>query len=197
MSMGQGAGAVVGRKTGTPVFNGSAESVREHSCGMMWYALYVKSRSEFATDRELRSKGIETFLPAVARPRQWKDRRKFVEFPLFPGYIFFRAAAGRENFLSVLKTRGAVTILSRIPGFPTPVPDAEMESLKVVIENGRGIDIYSHLREGTPVIVRRGPLAGAEGTLQRKVDQYLFVVNIELLGRSVGVRIFAEDIDSA
>ena len=196
MSRQQGAGAFPGGEMPLPGIE-SAPCPFERSDRGKWYALYVKSRSEFATDRELRGRGIETFLPVVEKPRQWKDRRKFVEFPLFPGYLFFRVAGRRENFLAVLKSRGAVTILSQSPGFPTPVPDTEMESLKMIVENGEDIDIYSHLREGTPVMVKHGPLAGAEGTLQRKVDQYLFVVNIELLGRSVGVKIFAEDIEPA
>jgi transcriptional antiterminator NusG len=173
------------------------EQEQTHDFERKWFALYVKSRSDFVTERELNSKGIDTFLPKVKRPRQWKDRRKLVEFPLFPGYLFFQVAAGHEWFLTVLKTKGAVTILSRKPGFPTSVPNKEIESLKAVVANEQVIDIYPHLKEGMPVRVRRGLLAGAEGVLQSREDHYLFMVNIELLGRSVGVRIFAEDVEPA
>ena len=53
-----------------------------------WYALYVKSRHEYVTQGELVQKGIDTFLPSVKKLRQWKDRKKSVDFPLFPGYLF-------------------------------------------------------------------------------------------------------------
>jgi transcription antitermination factor NusG len=177
------------------VFSKNAEQEQTHGFERKWFALYVKSRSEFVTERELKSKGIETFLPKVKRPRQWKDRKKLVEFPLFPGYLFFQVAAGYERFHPVLKTKGAVTILSRKPGFPTPVPDREIESLKAVVANEEIIDIYPHLKEGMQVRVRRGLLAGAEGVLQSREDHYLLMVNIELLGRSVAVRILAEDVE--
>jgi len=162
-----------------------------------WYALYVKSRTDFVTEKELRRKGIETYLPTVTKPRQWKDRRKLVDFPLFPGYLFFRVPAVHEKYLTVLKTKGAVTILSQKPGVPVPVPDREIESLKALTENDAAIDVYPHLNEGTPVRVRRGPLKGAEGILLGKAERYIFVVNVELLGRSVGVRIFADYLESA
>jgi len=195
MSGQQGAGAAVEQKHWQPAIQGSSGGCHIHPCGKKWYALYVKSRSEFVTNDELRRKGIETFLPTITRPRQWKDRRRFIEFPLFAGYLFFSVSADHESFLTVLKTKGAVTIISLEPGHPTPVPDAEIESLKVVIENCGDIDIYPHLSKGTQVKMRSGPLAGAEGTVQRKVDQYLFTVNIELLGRSVRVKVFAEDVE--
>jgi hypothetical protein len=45
--------------------------------------------------------------------------------------------------------------------------------------------------------VRRGPLKGAEGILARKDDQYQFLVNVHLLGRSVGVKIYADELEAA
>jgi transcription termination/antitermination protein NusG len=166
------------------------------ACMKNWYALYVKSRHEFVASNELMKKDITTFLPAVKRLREWKDRKKWVDFPLFPGYIFIYIQPCPENIISVLKTRGAVNLLSSEPGYPTPVPTDEIHSLQVMIGSGKDIDIYPHLKEGTRVTVKRGPLRGAEGTLERKENQYMFLVNIELLGRSIGVRMNAEDIEA-
>lgn len=160
-----------------------------------WYALYVKSRHEFVTQNELRRKGISTYLPAVRKFRQWKDRKKMVEFPLFPGYCFVHIRSIPEDFLSVLKTRGVVTLLSAKPGCPTPVPSEEIDSLKLLVESGKDLDIYPHLKEGARVRIRRGPLKGAEGILEKKGDRYMFLVSIKLLGRSVGVNIYADDIE--
>jgi transcription termination/antitermination protein NusG len=162
-----------------------------------WYALYVKSRHEFAVESELRRKEVDTFLPSVRLARQWKDRKKFVDFPLFPGYLFVYIHERPDEYRNVLRTKGAVNILSSEAGLPTPVSPEEISALKLIIESGQNVDIYPHLREGTPVKVKRGPLAGAEGIISNKMDQYIFVVNIDLLGRSVGVKIYADDIESA
>jgi transcription termination/antitermination protein NusG len=162
-----------------------------------WYALYVKSRHEFVTQSELSRKEITTFLPSVKRIRQWKDRKKFIHFPLFPGYLFVYIMAKPDDYTNVLKAQGAVHLLSTESGCPTPVSPEEINSLKIMIESGQPIDIYPNLKKGAAVRVKRGPLAGAEGTISNKSDQYIFVVNIDMLGRSIGVTISADDIEPA
>ncbi|MDA8105717.1 MAG: hypothetical protein M0Z71_10090, partial [Nitrospiraceae bacterium] len=102
-----------------------------------------------------------------------------------------------EDFLNVLKTRGAISLLSAQPGYPTPVATEEIVSLKLLVGSGEPLDIYPHLKEGTRVRVKRGPLQGAEGILERKENQCTFLVNIELLGRSIGVKMYADDLEEA
>ncbi|KAF0221851.1 MAG: transcription termination factor NusG domain [Geobacteraceae bacterium] len=163
---------------------------------LQWYALHVKSKHEFATNSELLRKGVETYLPAVKRLRQWKDRKKLVEFPLFPGYIFVHIRSDQEDFCRILKTRGVVTLLSSEPGFPTAVPTEEINSLRLIVGSGNELDIYPHLKKGTRVRVKRGLLAGAEGTLVEKEERFMLLINIELLGRSVGVKVYADDVEA-
>ena len=161
-----------------------------------WYALYVKSRHEFVTERELIRKGINTFLPSVKRLRHWKDRKKFVDFPLFPGYLFVYINAKPEEYVNVLRTRGAVHLVSTEIGCPTPVPTKEIDSLKLIIASGQKMDIHPHLKEGTIGRIKRGPLKGATGIIRNEADQYTFMVSIDILGRSIGVKICADDIES-
>jgi transcriptional antiterminator NusG len=162
-----------------------------------WYALYVKSRHEFVVSGELRRKGIETFLPSVIQLNQWNDRKKQVEVPLFPGYLFVSIAPEPDEFQSVIKTRGTVMFISLAPGHPTPVAPEEIDSLKILLGSGERIDLYPHLQEGTPVLVTRGVLRGARGVLKQKHDQHVFFVSMELLGRSVAVKIYASDVEAA
>jgi transcription antitermination factor NusG len=76
------------------------------------------------------------------------------------------------------------------------VPPEEVESLKCLIGSGREFDIYPNYKEGMYVRVKRGPLAGAEGILKNKEDHSVFLVNIDILGRSVGVKVYADDLES-
>lgn len=162
---------------------------------MKWFALYVKSRYEYITNVELRKKRIETFLPTVLRLRQWKDRKKEVEFPLFPGYIFVHIPANPEEYLKVLKTRGAVSFVALVSGVPSAVSYEELQSLRILLESGDQFDIYPSLVRGKTVQVRRGPLRGAQGIIGKKEDEYMFIVNIDLLGRSVSVKVCGDDLD--
>jgi transcriptional antiterminator NusG len=57
---------------------------------LSWYAVWTRSRAEKAVHDQLAAKGVEAFLPTVPRWSRWKDRRKKVDWPLFPGYCFAR-----------------------------------------------------------------------------------------------------------
>jgi transcription termination/antitermination protein NusG len=162
-----------------------------------WYALSVRSRHEFVARDELVKKGVEAFLPSVMKLRQWRDRKKQVEFPVFPGYLFVSLAPCAQVFMQVVKTRGTVGLVSLEPGHPTPVVSEEIQALRTVIESGKAFDVYPHFQEGARIRIRRGPLQGAEGVLAKKDDQHLFCVNVEILGRSVGLKICADDLSQA
>lgn len=162
-----------------------------------WFALSVRSRHEFVVHDALRQKGIETFLPFVKKVRQWKDRKTSVEFPLFPGYLFVCICPRAEEFMKVIKIRGSVTLVSLRPGYPTPIPSEEIDSLKIVLDSGSAFDVYPQFKEGTRVRIKKGPLGGAEGILANRENQQVFMVNVDLLGRSVGVKIQAADIEAA
>lgn len=160
-----------------------------------WYALFVRSRHEFVASEQLKNQGIEVFLPSVTRMRRWSDRGKAVTFPLFPGYVFVNVRPSAETFLSIVKTRGSVSFVSQEPGRPTPVDSREIESLKLMLSRGGDVDIYPHLAEGARVTIKHGPLKGAVGVLAKKQDRQLFLVNIDILGRSVGTKIDADELE--
>ncbi len=159
-----------------------------------WYAIYVKSRHEFIAYSELLKKGIDAYLPTIHRIRQWRDRRKSVESPLFPGYLFIHISPKPGEVLNVIKTRGVVSLLCSEKGLPESLPNEEIDSLKLLLKSGEEFDIYPHLREGRRVNVIRGALAGAHGTVIKRDVNYMLMVSIELLGRSLGVKIYAEDL---
>ncbi len=161
-----------------------------------WYAIHVKSRHEFVVHEDLTRKRQIAFSPSVQKLSQWKDRRKLVRFPLFPGYLFVQVNSSPGAFLEVLKTRGVVAFVSLQPGTPTPILREEIDALKLMMASGKEIDIYPSLKEGTRVRMKTGPLKDAEGVITKRENQYLFVINIELLGRSVAVKLSARDIEA-
>jgi transcriptional antiterminator NusG len=162
-----------------------------------WYALRVKSRHEFVSSEELTRKSIENFLPSVSRERQWKDRKKIVNFPLFPGYLFVHLEPQPEAFLNVLKTRGSVSFISLEPGQPTSVSTEEIVSLMAMLKSGEPLDVFPAFKEGTAVRVKHGPLSGIVGILAKREGRQMFLINIDILGRSVGLKICAEDVELA
>jgi transcription termination/antitermination protein NusG len=161
-----------------------------------WYAVHVKSRHEFVVHDDLMRKRQTVFSPSVQKLSQWKDRQKLIKFPLFPGYLFVEVGSSPYAFMDVLKTRGVVAFVSLQPGRPTPILREEIEALKLMIASGKEIDIYPSLKEGTRVRMKNGPLKHAEGIISKRENQYLFVINIEILGRSLAVKLSARDIEA-
>ena len=160
-----------------------------------WFAVYVRSRHEFTVQQQLSNFNIENFLPSVERLQRWKDRKKLVTFPLFPGYVFVHIEARKDAFLSVLKLPGVVKFLSLRPGPPDPVPDEQIQGLKNLLASGKDIEPYHYLKQGQRVRIKWGPLAGVEGVLVQKRGQQMLVLAIDILQQGASVRIDAADVE--
>jgi len=160
-----------------------------------WYAINVKSRHEFKVLERLTHAGKEAFLPIVERQRKWKDRKKTVAFPLFPGYLFVSIARNIDDRLSILKMQGVVRFLGTIPGEPEPVPEEQIISLQRLVESKEELDPYPYLKEGQRVRVKSGPLAGVEGILAQKKDRHMLVLSVDILRQGVSVKIEASEVE--
>ncbi len=92
-----------------------------------WFALYTCANHEKRVAAQLEVRGVEHFLPLYRSRRNWKDRRLFLDLPLFPGYVFGRFAWADRG--RVLQARGVVRLISSNGG-PTPLAEGEMETLR-------------------------------------------------------------------
>jgi len=168
----------------------------EKSQEKCWHAVYLKSRHEFKVEKKFAETNIDAFLPVIERLRNWKDRKKLVTFPLFPGYIFVHIPDDYNSTLSVLKTSGVVRFLT-LEGKPAPIPEDQINYLKKLIENKEQIDPHPYITEGQRVRITSGPLAGVEGILMEKRNQNLLILSIDLLKQGASVKIDAFDIEPA
>ena len=157
-----------------------------------WFALWTRSRHEQVVCEQLVQKRIEVFLPTVTRWSRWKDRKKKVDWPLFPGYCFARFNP-RER-LPVLKCAGVVNIISSEGGEPAPIPATEIEGIRQLVESDLAFDPCPMIHEGMMVEVIHGPLRGVIGRLLRKNDRARLVLSVDLIGQAVSVEVDAADV---
>ena len=156
-----------------------------------WYALWTRSRHEQVVREQLEQKHVETFLPTVTKWSRWKDRKKKIDWPLFPGYCFARFIA-RER-LPILKCTGVVSIIS-FEGEPAPIPEHEIDSIRTLIDSELAYDPCPMIREGMMVEVAHGPLKGVIGRLIRKGAHARLVLSVDLIGQAVSVEVDAADV---
>jgi transcription antitermination factor NusG len=158
---------------------------------LAWYAVWTRSRHEQVVREQIERKGYEVFLPTITRWSRWKDRKKKIDWPLFPGYCFARFEA-RER-LPILTCTGVVSIVS-FDGEPAPVPDLEIDGIRRLVTSELQYDPCPLVREGMVVEVTHGPLKGVVGRLVRKGAHARLVLSVDLIGQAVSVEVDAADV---
>ncbi len=149
-----------------------------------WFALKVRARSEALVGDLLQRKAYSTFVPTYQECRQYSDRIRKLDSPLFPGYLFCRLDPERR--LPVLTTPGVEYILGN-ERIPEPVPDVEVEVLLKLADSGANARPWPYLRCGQTVQIRYGAFAGVEGLVVQEKGSDRLVLSVTLLQRSVAV----------
>ena len=156
-----------------------------------WFAVWTRSRHEQVVREQLERKGVETFLPTILKWSRWKDRKKQISWPLFPGYCFARFDA--VDRLPILKCTGVVNIVS-FDGEPAPIPESEIAGIRTLVDSELAYDSCPLIHEGDMVEVTHGPLKGVAGRLVRKGAHARLVLSVELIGQGVSVEVDAADV---
>ena len=156
-----------------------------------WYAIWTRSRHEQVVRDQLEKKGYDAFLPTVARWSRWKDRKKKIDWPLFPGYCFARF--DRDERLSILTCTGVVSIVS-FDSEIASIPEQEIDGIRRLVGSDLQFDPCPFIREGMLVEVIGGPLKGVIGRLVRKGAHARLILAVDLIGQAVSVEVDAADV---
>jgi transcription termination/antitermination protein NusG len=158
-----------------------------------WYALYTRSRFEKKMLSELTDRSVEVFLPMREIISRWKDRKKRIWMPLFPGYIFINHIDTPENRYRILNIPGAVRFVGH-EGHAEPIPEEQILYVRRFLESSIAIDPYPYMQVGSRVEVIAGPLKGIHGILVEKRGKFRFVLQVDLIRQAVSVEIDASDV---
>lgn len=152
-----------------------------------WYVFYTKARWEKKTKQNLEKFGFEVFLPTIKVMRQWSDRKKKVEVPLFNSYIFVNEEEHR--IIEVLNIPG-VSWNIRHNGKPAYLREEELNLIKRITESGYAVEAegYEELEKGDDVEIIDGPLKGFKGIIDKSVEENFRVI-IPSIGQAVKVQI--------
>lgn len=154
---------------------------------MNWFAVYTLPRAEKKAHAELVRKGIDAYLPLQRNLKQWSDRKKWVEEPLFRSYVFVNIPQSR--YFDVLNITGVVRYVT-FEGKAVPIPPRQIEAVRFFLSSDdplpENIEKYS---PGQPVEVIKGPLKGLFGELVQLAGKQKVKIEISAVGQSVFVTI--------
>jgi len=157
---------------------------------MNWYVVYTKSRAEKKIENILQEKGYEVFLPMVKTMRQWSDRKKKIERPLFPGYLFIKTTP--VNFTNILNIDGIVNFI-RFGNTVAKVREQDIFNIKIMINGSAQITIENKTySKGQMVKITEGIFAGYQGLVEYYKGKNILIVSLLELQMSVKVEIPAD-----
>jgi transcription antitermination factor NusG len=164
--------------------------------GLNWYAVHTKARHEKRVAAQFEEKQVCTFLPLLRQIHRWSDRQCKVEVPMFSCYAFVRVVQAVDERLKILRTPGVLGFVG-CERRGTPIPREQIESLQTAISENIPCFPHPFVNAGRRVRIRGGSLDGVEGILERQGSDQSLIVSVELLHRSVSIRVEGYDIELA
>lgn len=152
-----------------------------------WYALYTKPRWEKKVSQLLNERRIENYLPLQKILKQWSDRKKWVQEPLFRSYIFVHIS--RDEYLLSLQTSGVVRFVT-FEKKAIVIPPVQIEAIKTYVQTGEElIQETPEVKTGDRVMVIRGSLKGLEGTLVQVSKKKRLRIMIDGIQQSLHIKV--------
>ena len=155
---------------------------------------YVKSRSEKKVLKLLEDIGVESFLPLITRVKQWSDRKKKVEEPLFRSYLFVNIPL--SDYYTVLNVNGVVKFIT-FEKKPVPVPDNQIIAIKEYLNDTElhSID-YEDFKEGELVRIKSGQMKDLIGRFIKINGKHRVIIDIEAVGQSIPINIARSNVEA-
>jgi transcription termination/antitermination protein NusG len=161
-----------------------------------WYVIQARHQHEAKVELLLQRKGLEVFLPRITVRSRRRDRKRLLEVPLFPGYLFVHSSLDHQTYYEIIKQKSVVRLVGGKSGLPTPVPGEVVASINAIVDSHQPYHPWPYLRRGEKVRIMEGPLAGTVGVIVRTLDKKRrLVVAVELFQRSVAVELEEEVVE--
>ena len=155
-----------------------------------WYAVYTKPRWEKKTAETLTHRGIENYCPLNKVLRQWSDRKKLVQEPLFKSYVFVRVA--EKQLPELKKVEGILSVVTWL-GKPAAIKDAEIKMIKAFLCEHTNVKVEQAVNVNDTVTIARGSLMNKEGTVVAVKNNFV-TVELPSLGYTLHADLAKSDI---
>jgi transcriptional antiterminator RfaH len=149
-----------------------------------WYLIYTKPRHEKKIHAHLQELNLNSFLPTRKVLRTWHDRKKYIDEPLFPSYVFVHLTDGK-GYYEVMNSDGYLHYV-RLGKEVARVSDSVIENIKLVVNHTEEIEVsVTRFQPGRQLVISQGALTGLSCEVVRVDDKQKLLVRVELLQRNI------------
>lgn len=153
---------------------------------MAWFAVYTKSRCEKQVALDLEALGIECYCPINKVKRNWSDRTKWVEEPLFRSYVFVNIDYVTEN-VTVRKARNVVNFVYWLSK-PAQIQEEEILAIKSFLTDFVNVEVIgTSVKVGDFITIKSGVFEGKRA----KVQSFKNKKEVRLIIESMGYELVA------
>jgi transcriptional antiterminator RfaH len=162
--------------------------------GESWYAVHTRAQHEKAVAHRLRERGVTTFLPTFTEVHRWNDRRKTIELPLFSCYLFVKLMPRNEDRQRVLRTDSVLGLVGA-QGFGTPIPNEQIDSVRILVDEKLPCCSHPFLKTGQRVRIRGGALEGLEGIFLSRHGERRLIISVDAMQRSLAIQVEGYEVE--
>ena len=149
-----------------------------------WYLLYTKPRHERKVSTALTEASVNIYLPTAKKLRTWCDRKKYIDEPLFPSYVFVHLNS-MHDYLTSLNTEGALYFV-RFGKEIARINQSIIDDIKLIVGKGTDIEVTpEYFSLGQKLVIHQGPLTGLTCEVVQYNGREKLLVRVHLLQRNI------------
>ncbi|HTI08482.1 MAG TPA: UpxY family transcription antiterminator [Puia sp.] len=160
-----------------------------------WYLIYTKPRHEKKVHTRLNEMQINSFLPLTKKLRTWHDRKKYIDEPLFPSYVFIYLNS-LQNYYEGIDAEGSLYYV-RTGKEIARIQDSVVNNIKLVAEHAKDPEISeTRFQPGHKLVISKGALTGLACEVIESNSKQKLLVRVDLLQRNILITLPAEHLMS-
>jgi transcription antitermination factor NusG len=162
-----------------------------------WHLIYTRPRQEKKLGTQLQERDIAYYLPTIRSLRTWHDRKKFIDMPLFPSYVFVYLPSS-QHYFDAMKNEGFLCYVKSGKDIVN-VREKTIDEIKFLLSHGSDIEVTAHcnFQPGKQVMICNGPFTGIECEVIKYNNKEKILVSLNLIQRSILATIPVEYLSSA
>lgn len=161
-----------------------------------WYVIYTKPQHERKVGNGLTEEAVDFYFPTQKTLRTWYDRKKYINAPVFPSYIFV-CLKDLKDYYKGLKIEGVLKYISFGKEIAR-VSDKVIEDIRLLINYGEDLEVSSdYIQPGQQLFIRNGPLTGVSCEVVQVNSKQKILVRIHLLQRNLLISLPADNLIAA